>query len=102
MSLSLDFTFERIPSLYSVVLFMMNHFLVYTDNQYLCVCSVICLHCMPVCDMLHGPGKRVLSVMVVCKLVLEIMQMCGLFVNLCLCDVQLSCVRGGASCKARG
>ena len=61
MSLSLDFTFERIPSLYSVVLFMMNHFLVYTDNQYLCVCSVICLHCMPVCEMLHGPGQRVLS-----------------------------------------
>ena len=63
---------------------MMNHFLVYTDNQYLSVCSVICLHCMPVCEMLHGPGKRVLSVLVVCKLVLEIMQMCGLFVNLCI------------------
>ena len=61
MSLSLDFTFERIPSLKSVVLFMMNHFLVITDNQYLCVCSVICLHCMPVCEMLHGPGQRVLS-----------------------------------------
>ena len=53
---------------------------------------------MPVCEMLHGPGKRALSDLVVCKLVLEIMQMCGLFVNLCLCDVQLSRV----GCKVRG
>ena len=37
-------------------------FLVYTNNQNLCVCSGICLHCMPVCEMLHGPGKRVLKV----------------------------------------
>ena len=34
--------------------------------------------------------------------VLEIMQMCCMLENLCLCNVQLSCVRGGASCKARG
>ena len=44
---------------------------------------------MPACEMLYGPGQRVLSVLVVCKLVLEILQVCGLFVNLCLCDVHI-------------
>ena len=53
-------------------------------------------------DVTWAWQKGTKGVLVVCKLVLEIMQMCGLFVNLCLCDVQLSCVRGGASCKARG
>ena len=62
MSLSLDFTFERIPSFLLCCSVYDEPFLVYTNNQYLCVCSVICLHCMPVCETLHGPGKRVLKV----------------------------------------